>query len=209
MAIITKTYTSATPEGGSGNTTLRIKATTPNLGNRVAQTDTYTIVATGVTPTKTFTATLVAAPEFVSFDKGTEIAVVKTGGNVTITGTSNSSKLTFTKGEGSVITADISAIKYTASGVQTTNGAAITGDPGAKAKYAFTLTLTASPNGTTSERTQQITVTANNGAHTKTITLKQAAGDAYVNLSETAIEVPQDGTEVTINVTANTKFIVA
>lgn len=208
MANVTKTYTLTTPEGGSGNTSLKIKAKTANLGNRVAQTDTYTVTATGVTPNKTYTATLVAAPEFVSFDEGTEMAVVKTGGNVTITGTSNSSKLTFTKGEGSVITADISAIKYTASGVQTTNGAAITGDPGAKAKYAFTLTLTASSNGTTSERTQQITVTAN-GAQTKTITLKQAAGDAYINLSETAIEVPQDGSEVTINVTTNTTFSIS
>lgn len=208
MASVTKTYTLTTPEGGSGNTPLKIKAKTANLGNRVAQTDTYTVTATGVTPNKTYTATLVAAPEFVSFDEGTEMAVAKTGGNVTITGTSNSSKLTFTKGGGSVITADISAIKYTASGVQTTNGAAITGDPGAKAKYAFTLTLTASSNGTTSERTQQITVTAN-GSQTKTITLKQAAGDAYINLSETTIEVPQDGTEVTINVTTNTTFSIS
>lgn len=208
MANVTKTYTLTTPEGGSGNTSLKIKAKTANLGNRVAQTDTYTVTATGVTPNKTYTATLVAAPEFVSFDEGTEMAVVKTGGNVTITGTSNSSKLTFTKGGGSVITADISAIKYTASGVQTTNGAAITGDPGAKAKYAFTLTLTASSNSTTSERTQQITVTAN-GSQTKTITLKQAAGDAYINLSETTIEVPQDGTEVTINVTTNTTFSIS
>lgn len=208
MASITKTYTLTTPEGGSGNTPLKIKAKIANLGNRVSQTDTYTVTATGVTPNKTYTATLVAAPEFVSFDEGAEMSIVKTGGNVTITGTSNSSKLTFTKGEGSVITADISAIKYTASGVNTTNGTAITGDPGAKAKYAFSLTLTASQNGTTSERTQQITVTAN-GSQTKTITLKQAVGDAYINLSDAAIEVPQDGTEVTINVTTNTTFSIS
>lgn len=208
MASVTKTYTLTTPEGGSGNTPLKIKAKTANLGNRVAQTDTYTVTATGVAPNKTYTVTLVAASEFVSFDEGTEISVAKTGGNVTITGTSNSSKLTFTKGAGSIITADIAAIKYEASGIQTTNGAAITGDPGAKAKYVFTLTLTASSNGTTSERIQQITVTAN-GSQTKTITLKQAVGDAYLNLSDTAIEVPQDGTEVTINVTTNTTFSIS
>lgn len=208
MASVTKTYTSTTPEGGSGNTPLKIKAKTANLGNRVAQTDTYTVTATGVTPNKTYTATLVAAQEFVSFDEGAEMSVIKTGGNVTITGTSNSSKLTFTKGVGSIITADIAAIKYEASGVQTTNGVAITGDPGAKAKYVFTLTLAASSNSTTSERTQQITVTAN-GSQTKTITLKQAAGDAYLDLSETAIEVPQDGTEVAINVTTNTTFSIS
>lgn len=208
MANVTKTYTITTPEGGSGNTPLKIKAKTANLGNRVAQTDTYTVTATGVTPNKTYTATLQAATEFVRFDEGAEISVVKAGGNVTITGTSNSSKLTFTKGSGSVVTADISAIKYTAGGVQTTNGVAITGDPGAKAKYTFTLTLTAAANSTISERTQQITVTAN-GAQVATITLKQAAGDAYINLSETSIEVPQDGTEVTINVTTNTTFTVS
>ena len=53
----------------------------------------------------------------------------KTGGTVTISGTSNSSKLTFTLGTGDL--AITLPATYTAAGSTVTNGAAITGDPGA------------------------------------------------------------------------------
>lgn len=136
------------------------------------------------------------------------MAVVKGGGAVVITGTSNSDKLTFTKGSGNVITADITSVKYKVNtSTEITNGVAITGDPGAVAKYTFELTLSAAANTTISERTQQITVTSA-GSKTATIQLKQAAGDAYLNLSTATITVPQTGS-VTIDVTTNTTFTVS
>lgn len=206
---VTKNHVVVNPSSGSGNTTLQIKAETPNLGNRVAQPSTFTITAPGVTPNKTFTATLAAAAEMVAFDDGAEMAVVKTGGNVVIEGTSNSDKLTFTKGTGQVITADIASVKYKVNtSTDATNGTTITGDPGAKAKYTFALTLTATENTTISERTQQITVTTT-GSKTATITLKQAAGDAYLTIDPTSVTVPQDGSAVQIEVTTNTSFTVS
>lgn len=205
---VTKSNISINPTTGSGNTTLTLTADPASLGNRVAKNATFTVTAPDVSPNKTITATLEAAAEFVKFDDGVEMAVVKGGGAVVITGTSNSNKLTFTKGSGSVIAADIASVKYKVNtSTEATNGVAITGDPGAAAKYTFELTLTAVANTTISERTQQITVTSA-GSKTATIQLKQAAEDAYLNLSASTISVPQTGS-VTIDVTTNTTFTVS
>jgi GTP pyrophosphokinase len=66
------------------------------------------------------------------------MAVEKGGGNVTITGKSNSSKLTFSW----VGTSDVTLpSKYEAAGEQTSNGSAIAGDPGATAEYEYNVTL--------------------------------------------------------------------
>lgn len=206
---VTKQNISVNPTSGSGNTTLTFTASPASLGNRVAKNATFTVIAPGVSPNKTITATLEAAAEFVSFDDGAEMAVAKGGGAVVITGTSNSDKLTFTKGSGSVITADITSVKYKVNtSTDVTNGVAIVGDPGATKKFTFVLTLDAAENTTISERTQQITATTK-GTKTATITLKQAAGDPYLNIDKTSVNVPQDGTGVTIAVTTNTTFTVS
>lgn len=205
---VTKQNINVDPSTGSGNTTLTFTASPASLGNRVAKKATFTVTAPGVTPNKTITATLEAAAEFVLFDDGVEMAVAKDRGSVVITGSSNSDKLTFTKGSGNIIGADITSVTYKVNtSTNATNGIAITGDPGASAKYTFSLTLTAAENTTINERTQQITVTTT-GNKTATISLKQAAGDAYLNLSSTTITVPQTGS-VTIDVTTNTTFTVS
>ena len=208
MADVTKNHVVVSPGSGSGNTTLSVKASPANMGNRVAQVANFTVTAPGVTPDKTFKATLAAAAEFVSFDDGTEMAVTKVGGSVVIEGTSNSDKLTFSKGSGDIISEDISAKIYAVNGNEATNGVAIPNDPGATAKYNFALTLTATENTTIAERTQQITVVTT-GNKTATITLKQAAGDAYLTVTPTEITVPQDGTEVQVSVNTNTTFTVS
>lgn len=209
MANVQKNGIVVNPSTGSGNTTLKVKAQTPNQGNRTVQSAEFTVTAPGVSTPKKFTANLQAAAEFVSFDNGSTMAVEKGGGTVTITGKSNSSKLTFTKGSGEIIEADISSISYQAGGKATVNGVAIEGDPGAKASYAFTLTLTATANETVEEKSQQITVQgAGGGSVTATITLNQTAGDPTLEVSPTTVEVPQDGTEVEVTVTTNTTFTV-
>lgn len=208
MADVTKSYVICTPGSGSGDTELTLKAKVANLGNRVNQTDNFTITAPGVTPNKTFSAVLVAATEFVSFDDGAEASVPKDGGSVVLDGMSNADTITFAKGAGAIIAADISAIAYQANGAAATSGTAIPSDPGATKKFAFVLTLTASKNATISERTQQITATTK-GTKTATITLKQASGDPYLNIDKTAVNVPQDGSAVTIQVTTNTTFTVS
>ena len=187
MADVTKSYVICSPGSGSGDTELTLKAKTANLGNRLNQTDNFTITAPGVNPNKSFSAILQAAAEFVSFDDGSEA---------------------FSKGTGNIITADIAAISYQANGASATSGVAIPSDPGATKKFAFVLTLTASKNTTISERTQQITATTK-GTKTATITLKQASGDPYLNIDKKSVNVPQDGSGVTLNVTTNTTFTVS
>lgn len=208
MADVSKSYVICSPGSGSGDTTLNLNAKVANLGNRLNQTDNFTITAPGVTPNKAFAAILQAAAEFVSWDDGTEASVPKAGGSVVLDGMSNADTLTFSKGTGAMIAADISAISYQANAAAATSGTAIPGDPGATKKYAFELTLTAAANTTISERTQQITVTTK-GSKTATITLKQAAGDPYLSIDKTSVNVPQDGSAVTLQVTTNTTFTVS
>lgn len=208
MANVTKSYVICTPGSGSGDTQLTLKAKTANLGNRLNQTDNFTITAPGVSPNKQFAAILQAAAEFISFDDGAEAAVPKEGGSVVLDGMSNADTITFSKAAGAIITEDIAAISYQANGAAATSGTAITGDPGATKKFAFVLTLEAAENTTISERTQQITATTK-GAKTATITLKQAAGDPYLNIDKTSVNVPQDGSGVMIAVTTNTTFTVS
>lgn len=208
MADVSKSYVICSPGSGSGDTTLNLNAKVANLGNRLNQTDNFTITAPGVTPNKAFAAILQAAAEFVSWDDGAEASVPKAGGSVVLDGMSNADTLTFSKGAGAIIAADILAISYKANAATATSGTAIPGDPGATKKYAFELTLTAAANTTISERTQQITVTTK-GSKTTTITLKQAAGDPYLNIDKTSVNVPQDGSAVTLQVMTNTTFTVS
>ena len=208
MADVSKSYVICSPGSGSGDTTLNLNAKVANLGNRLNQTDNFTITAPGLTPNKAFAAILQAAAEFVSWDDGAEASVPKAGGSVVLDGMSNADTLTFSKGTGAIIAADISAISYQANAAAATSGTAIPGDPGATKKYAFELTLTAAANTTIAERTQQITVTTK-GSKTATITLKQAAGDPYLSIDKTSVNVPQDGSAVTLQVTTNTTFTVS
>lgn len=209
MADVTKNGIIVNPSSGSGDTTLKVKAQVANRGNRVVQKATFTVSAPGA-ENKQFVANHVPANEFVNFDNGSSMSVGKSGGTITITGTSNSTKLTFTKGSGDIVTADISSITYQAAGENTVNGVAIEGDPGATAKYAFTLTLQGTENDTVEARSQQITVVGGGGAEiTATITLNQTAGDPTLEVTPTTIDVPQDGSEVSVQVTTNTTFTVA
>lgn len=208
MANVTKSYVICTPGSGSGDTELTLKAKVANLGNRVNQTDTFTVTAPGVTPNKAFSAVLQAAAEFISWDDGAEASVPKEGGSLVLDGMSNAATITFSKGAGDIINEDVASIAYQANGAAATSGVAITDDPGATKKYAFVLTLNAAKNTTISERTQQITATTS-GTKTATITLKQTAGDPYLNLDKITVNVPQDGSGVTLNVSTNTTFSIS
>ena len=192
------------PSSGSGDTTLQVKAEVANRGNRIAQTATFEVEATGVVEKKQFVANHLPAAEFIEFDNVSP-AVDKEGGAITLTGKSNTSKITFSKGAGDIIAADISAIRFQANGSNATSGTAISGDPGAKAKYAFSLTLTAAANETIESRTQQIIATAN-GGQKATATLNQTAGDPFIEVTPTSIDVPQDGSAVQVTVDINTTF---
>lgn len=194
------------PSTGSGDTTLQVKAETANRGNRVAQIATFEVEGSGVAEKKQFVAKHLPADEFIEFDNRSP-AVDKGGGTITLTGKSNSPKITFSKGTGDIISANLAAIRFTANGAAATSGTAIPGDPGAKAKYSFSLTLTAAANETIKSRTQQIIAIAN-GGYKATTTLNQTAGDPFIEVTPTSIDVPQDGSAVQVTVDTNTTFTV-
>lgn len=206
MAEVKQNGIVVSPSTGSGDTTLQVKAETANRGNRVVQLATFEVEGTGVSTKKKFIANHLPAAEFIEFDNK-KPAVDKNGGTITLTGKSNSQKITFSKGTGSIISADISAIKFTANGVEATSGTNIPGDPGAKAKYSFSLILTSAANETIESRTQQIIATAS-GGQKATATLSQTAGDPFIEVTPTNIDVPQNGSAVQVTVDTNTTFTV-
>ena len=127
-----------------------------------------------------------------------------------MTGTSNSSKLTFSKGTDNIGLTIPSS--YTANGVSTDNGAAITGDPGASQEYSYSIQFSVSENTTISAKTCQIIVTDDGGNdHTCTITL--AAGAAYLTIGTVSGDLPwdayTDSDTVTITVESNTNWSIS
>ena len=98
--------------------------------------------------------------------------------------------------------------KYTANGASTNNGADIAGDPGATAEYNAELSLQLTPNATVEEIERVLKVTTK-GGETSQITIKQAAGDAFINIEPTAITLEADGSAVSVTVTSNTSWTVS
>ena len=189
---------------GSGNDTVSWSATEHT--GRTARTTTATFSASGV-ESKTLSITQSGASEFVSFTNATA-TVGKSGGSVTISGTSNSSKLTFTETGTDNIGITLPST-YTANSVSTNNGAAITGDPGATQAYTFSITITGiAANTTTSSKTSQITVTPNSGT-AAVCDITQAAGDATLSISPSSITIPAAGTAQSVSVTSNTSWSIA
>lgn len=189
---------------GNGNDTVAWSAS-PHTG-RVARQTTAAFAASGVSP-KTLTIIQAGKTEFVSFDSATA-AVSKTGGTLTITGKSNSSKLTF------ALTGDneiglVLPSSYLANSVSTNNGAAITGDPGATQEYVFSITFANIPENTSIESlVSQLTVTPNSGT-AAVCNITQAAGDAYLTISPTEITIPTAGTAQSVTVNSNTSWTIS
>ncbi len=190
-------------QSGSGNDTVSWTGTAHT--GRTARQTTATFSASGV-ESKTLTIIQAGKAEFVTIDSTASVA--KGGGSVTISGTSNSSKLTFsltgTNGIGLTLPAT-----YLANSVSTSNGVAITGDPGAAQQYAFSITFSdIAENTTIASLTSQLTVTPNNGT-AATCDITQAAGDAYLTISPTTINLTAAGTAVNVSVSSNTSWTIS
>ena len=190
------------PSSGSGNATVNVSSNAPHTGRSV-RTTVLTITAANV-DAKTVSVTQQGKPAYV--DVIDNAAAEKGGQNVTISGKANSQKLTFSLGTGA-LQVTLPA-KYTAGGVQTNNGTAISGDPGASAEYDFSIVITVPKNEGLSELTRQIIVTDENGK-TDTCLLTQTAGDATLSVSKTAIELAYTGEAVSFDITSNTSWVIS
>lgn len=190
----------ATPASGSGDGNVNVSANTHT--GRVMRTTVLTWKAANVEDVPR-TVHQAGKPEYVDIDDAA--SADKDGKVVTISGVSNSQKLTFKLGTGNLQITLPS--KYTANSMQTTNGANISGDPGAVTEYPFSITITVPANESTSTLSRQIIVTDGAG-HQDVCVLTSAAGDAYITIAEGDIELDYLGTPVTIAVESNTNWTV-
>lgn len=197
------------PTSGSGNGSVTVSASV--YTGRVARATAMTFKAADCADVPV-TVNQTGKTEFVSIQQAA--SVVKAGAQaLTITGTSNSRKLTFSLGSSPTLVLTLPST-YTAAGITTNNGAVIgegtaQEDPGASQQYTFSITFSNIPENTTIEAlTAQLVVTAN-GGQSDTCTITQAAGDAYLRVEPVTITLAADGSQTgTAAVYSNTSWVV-
>lgn len=194
-------WVKVSPASGSGNATVNVSSTAPHTG-RKARTSVLTWKAANVDNVAR-NVSQAGKPEYVDIDDAASSA--STGQTVTISGVSNSAKLTFSLGTGNL---DISLPStYTANSVTTSNGAAISGDPGAVAEFPFSIKITVPANAGTSDLSRQIIVTDDAG-HKDVCLLTLAGGEPYITITPTVIELDWKGTPVAVQVKSNTTWTI-
>lgn len=196
------------PGSGNGNGTIQFSGT--GHTGRVARTYVAT-VSNSKTADCTINVSQTAKDEFVTLQATASPA--KEGGELTITGTSNSTKLTFSwKQSPSPTLVLVIPARYAAGGTSTTNGTAISGDPGATAQYSFSIKFTIPANTTIKELVATLVVT-DAGGHTAQCVITQAKGNAYLwvgamDHTETDCTIPQAGTATGVRVYSNDAWTV-
>lgn len=195
-------WVKVTPAQGSGDATVNVSSSTEHTG-RKARTSTLTWKAANVQDVVR-NVSQAGKPEYV--DIADAASADKGGKVVTISGVSNSAKLTFSFGTGDLTNITLPA-SYTANSVTTANGAAISGDPGALAEYNFSIAITVPANDDIAAKTRQIIVEDEAG-NRDVCTLTSAAGDAYVTVQSGTIELDYLGTPVPWTVESNTSWTI-
>lgn len=172
---LTKGGFTLTPKTGTGNAEVSISCS-ERTGRVDTSPVTFTAKMNGFSVSKSISVVQKGKPEFVTVNNSA-VAVDKKGETVTITGVSNTSKLSF-----SCTANEVTFSSYTANGASATNGVAISGDPGASAQFAFSIPVTVSVNTTTSSKTYTLNITAAGGQKTAVV-LTQLASDFTYDLT--------------------------
>lgn len=205
-------WLTVTPDSGSGNGSLDVSVS--SYSGRESKQMSFRVVGTGGGE-GTVQVTQEGLSEFVTFTSGTA-EIGKEGGTLQLSGTSNSTALTFSIAEGGslVLTAPPT---YKVLEQNVNNGEAVPDDPGASASYGWTIEFTVPENTTTGSLTCTVEVSdagssaAGSNIHSCVVT--QAAGDAYVyvgamNQSSVSITLPANGGNETVQVFSNTDWTV-
>ena len=129
------------------------------------------------------------------------LAFVKTSEAKKFTGNSNLASITFAVDSNA--SSWLTAGKLVVNEKKYNSGAEIEGDPGANNVYAFEITFTAAANPTVKTRTGNITV---NG---QKYVVTQAAGDATLTVSPTALTFAAAGETKQITITTNTAWTIS
>ncbi len=196
-------FVTVDPVSGSGDQAVSISG--DKYTGRLERTANLIVVTNGGVQ-KALVVNQAAAAESVTSDSPTA-TVAKTGGNVTITGKSNSTKLTFaaTPAEENGLTLQLPE-NYTAAGKQTANGAIIADDPGATGEFVWSITISNVPaNVSIEELVATLSVTAAGGQKAQ-VTITQAAGDSTLEIDKETINLDVNGSAQTVNVTSNDEW---
>jgi hypothetical protein len=197
-------WVKVTPSSGSGDTFVTVSSTAEHTG-RNPRSSTLIWKAANVTDISR-TVSQAGKPTKDAFTFDSQVAADKEGKVVSISGVSNAARLTFSLGSGELTNISLPNT-YIANSITTTNGAAISGDPGATAVYPFSITITVPANEETKVLTRQIIVTDEAG-NSKTCTLKLAAADAFIIIDEAEIALDYKGTPVSVFVDSNTSWTI-
>lgn len=192
---------------GSGDGDQAVTVSSEKYEGRVQRTQQVEFSAESGGIKKTATINQAAAAEFVKIDHTASVG--KEGGTVTINGTSNSTKLTFslTPDKTHPLTLQIPA-SYQAAGKTTKNGAVIANDPGATGNFAFSIVFSGiAANTNINDLVNTLKVTADGGQTANTI-ITQTAGDPFLEIDNEVINLDVNGTPRTINVNANIKWTI-
>lgn len=196
-------FVTVDPVSGSGDQAVSISG--DKYTGRLERTANLIVVTNGGVQ-KALVVNQAAAAESVTSDSPT-VTVAKTGGNVTITGKSNSTKLTFaaTPAKENGLTLQLPE-NYTAAGKQTANGAVIADDPGATGEFVWSITISDVPaNVSIEELVATLSVTAIGGQKAQ-VTITQAAGDSTLEIDKETINLDVNGSAQTVNVTSNDEW---
>ena len=175
---LTKGGFTITPKTGTGNAKVSISCS-ERTGRVDTSPVTFTARMNGFSVSKSVSVVQAGKPEFVTINNSA-VAVDKKGETVTITGVSNTSKLSF-----SCPDSEVTFNSYTANGASATNGVAIAGDPGASAQYAFSIPVTISANTTASSKRYTTTLTTES-EEVATVVFTQVSSDFTYDLTLTA-----------------------
>lgn len=192
---------------GSGNGDQAVTVSGEKYEGRVqrAQQVEFSAESWGVKKIATINQSPVA--EFVKIDPTASVG--EKGGTVTINGTSNSTKLTFslTPDKAHPLTLKIPTF-YQAAGKATNNGAVIANDPGAAGAFAFSIVFSdIAANTNVNNLVNTLKVTAA-GGQTANAVITQTAGDPFLEIDKEIINLDANGTPQTINVNANIQWTI-
>lgn len=192
---------------GSGDGDQAVSVSSEKYEGRVQRTQQVEFGAESGSVKKNVTINQAAAAEFVKISPTASVG--KGGGTVTINGTSNSTKLTFslTPDKSHPLTLQIPA-SYQAAGKATSNGAIIADDPGATGGFAFSIVFSdIAANTNINNLVSTLKVTAAGGQTANTV-ITQTAGDPFLEIDKEVINLDVNGTSQTINVNANIKWTI-
>lgn len=196
-------FVTVDPVSGSGDQAVSISG--DKYTGRLERTANLIVVTNGGVQ-KALVVNQAAAAESVTSNSPTA-TVAKTGGNVTITGKSNSTKLTFaaTPAKENGLTLQLPE-NYMAAGKKTANGAIIADDPGATGGFVWSITISNVPaNVSIEELVATLSVTAAGGQKAQ-VTITQAAGDSTLEIDKEIINLDVNGSAQTVNVTSNDEW---